>query len=227
VTAANYSAQPPAPGSYITIFGNFLANGTSVYNTPYLPVSISQVSVSFDILGVSVPGHLVFVSPTQINLQIPWELQGQPSVQLKVTVGDSSSAVYTFPLGTYSPGLFAIPATGGNIAAALDETNQIVTPANPVAQGHIVQLFADGLGPVTNQPASGDPAPASPLAETTAVPVVTIGGKTAQVVFHGMTPGNAALYQINAVVPNTGPGTQSITVSIGGVTSPASKIPVI
>ncbi len=226
VTAGTFSSQPPAPGSYISIFGNFLSSATATYSTPYLPISLDSVSVSFDNPNVSVPGHIVFVSPGQINLQIPWELAGQPSVQVKVTAADSVGAVYTMPLGNYSPELFQFSSGGQNLAAALDENNNAVTAANPVARGHAVQLFANGLGPVTNQPASGDPAPFSPLAETTSVPVVTIGGVTAQVLFYGMTPGNAGLYQINAVVPDTGTGLDSITVSIGGVTSPASVLAV-
>jgi uncharacterized protein (TIGR03437 family) len=226
VTAANYSTQAPAPGSYIAIFGTNLANTTTSYNTSYLPVALSTVSVSFDNPNVSVPGHIVFVSPGQVNVQIPWELQGQPSIQIKVSAGDSSGVVYTMPLGTYSPGFFEIPSGGQNLAAALDENNNIVTASNPVARGHVVQLFANGLGPVTNQPASGDPAPTSPLAQTTATPLVSIGGANAQVIFSGMTPGNAALYQINAVVPNTGTGIQQVTISIGGVTGATSLLPV-
>jgi minor extracellular serine protease Vpr len=207
---------------------NNLAAVTSSYSTPYLPVSLNQVSVSFDNPNVSVAGHIVFVSPGQVNVQVPWELQGQPSVQIKVSVGDSAGVVYTMPLGTYSPALFQIQSGGQNLAAALDESNNIVTASNPVARGHVVQLFANGLGPVNNQPASGDPAPTSPLATTTGTPmVVTIGGVNAQVNFSGMTPGNAALYQVNAVVPaNTGVGLQPITISIGGAGSATSLLPV-
>jgi len=32
------------------------------------------VSVSFDAANVSAPGHLVYVSPGQVNVQVPWEL---------------------------------------------------------------------------------------------------------------------------------------------------------
>ncbi len=94
----------------------------------------------------------------------------------------------------------------------------------------MVQLFANGLGPVNNQPASGDPAPLPPmLATTTTTPIVMIGGMTVPaqgVQFSGMTPGNAALYQINAVVPNTSTGLQTVTISIGGVVSQGVPIPV-
>ena len=226
VNAASYSNQPVAPGSYITLFGNNLAASASHYSTPYLPVALNQVTVSFDNPNVSAPGHIVFVSPGQVNVQVPWELQGQPSVQMKVSVADSSGLVYTLPLGTYSPALFQIQSGGQSFAAALDENYNVVTASNPVARGHVVQLFANGLGPVTNQPASGDAAPAGPLAETTLTPVVSIGGLNAQVNFSGLTPGNAALYQVNAVVPNTSVGPQPVTISIGGVVSAASTIPV-
>ena len=79
---------------------------------------------------------------------------------------------------------------------------------------------------MNNQPASGDPAPFPPmLATTTTTPVVMIGNMNAQVQFSGMTPGNAALNQINAIVPNTGTGLQPVTVSIDGVVSPTLVIP--
>jgi len=230
VNAANYANQPFAPGSYIALFGNNLAPSTTIYSTRYLPLSLNQVTVSFDNPNLSVAGHVEFVSPGQVNVQVPWELQGQTAVQVKVSVGDSSGVLYTMPLGTYSPAFFEIPSGGQNIAAALDQNNNVVTTTNPVAQGSVVQLFLNGLGPVTNQPASGGPAPPGPsFAETTTTPVVRIGGVVvpdSDIQFSGLTPGNAGLYQINAVVPNTGAGPQSITVTIGGVASPSSMIPV-
>jgi|GEM_PF-5450266 len=51
--------------------------------------------------------------------------------------------------------------------------------------------------------------------------------RPAGAVFSGLTPGNAALYQVNAVVPeNIGTGSQSIAISINGVASTAALIPV-
>jgi minor extracellular serine protease Vpr len=226
VNAANGMNQPLAPGSYISLYGTNFASSTSVYSTPYLPVSLNSVSVSFDTPNISVPGHIAFVSAGQLNVQVPWELQGQTAVQIKVSNGDSHGVVYTMPLGAYSPALFQFTSGGQTFAAALDEHSNIITTSHPVSRGHVVQLFANGLGPVNNQPASGDPAPSNPLATTTTTPIVMIGGMNAQVQFNGMTPGNAALYQINAVVPNTSAGLQPITISIGGVVSPTVLIPV-
>jgi uncharacterized protein (TIGR03437 family) len=225
--------QPVAPGSYISLFGTNLANATGSFFTSYLPVAINEVSVSFDTPAVSAPGHLTYVSPNQVVAQIPWELQsalaaGQTAAQIKVNFSFNSGAVYNLPIATYSPAFFESPV---GFVAALDQNNQAINASNAAAQGSVVQLFVNGLGPVTNQPASGDPSPLSPLlAQTVATPTVTIGGLNAPVQFSGLTPGAVGLYQINAVVPNTGAGLQQITVSIGdgqnGAQSPVSHLQV-
>jgi uncharacterized protein (TIGR03437 family) len=90
-----------------------------------------------------------------------------------------------------------------------------------------VQLFLNGLGPVSNTPADGAAAPVSPLAETTTKPIITIGGQTATVSFSGLAPNYASLYQVNFVVPpGTASGMQAITCSIGGVTSKTAYLAV-
>jgi len=109
-------------------------------------------------------------------------------------------------------------------AVALDENSNVITPSNPAKQGHFIQLYCNGLGPVTNQPASGDPAPVSPLATTLTTPIVSIGGQNAQVLFSGLTPTQVGLYQLNVVVPNGVTGTVPVIVNIGGFASPPSRI---
>ncbi|HXA64022.1 MAG TPA: S8 family serine peptidase [Bryobacteraceae bacterium] len=209
-----------APGSYVSIFGSNLSDFTDFAKTIVLPLAIDYAMVSFDAANISVPGHLIYVSPGQVNLQVPWELQGQGSAQVKVTIDFSYGNVVTLHLSNYSPAFFEI---GGGNVAALDSGNQVIGTGNPAKQGQTVQLYLNGLGPVNNQPASGDPAPSSPLATCMSAPTVTIGGKTATSSFCGLAPGFPGLYQINATVP-TGltPGSQPITVSIGGQTSQAA-----
>jgi uncharacterized protein (TIGR03437 family) len=210
VDAAGFvSGRAVAPGSYIAIFGNNLAPAVQSETTLNLPVAIGEVSVSFDTPTTSVPGHLEFVAPGQVNVQVPWELQGQTSAQIKVSVQDSSGALYTLPIAPYAPGIFAVVDAGGNPISA----------TNPAIQGQPVVIYCNGLGPVTNQPASGDPSPVSPLATTVTTPVVSIGGQSAPVVFSGLTPTSVGLYQINTTVPSTGPGTKVISLSTGGVTA--------
>ena len=213
-----------APGSYASIYGTDLSDAFHIESTPYLPVSLSDVSVSFDAPGVSQPGRIHFVSGRQVNVQIPWELQGQPSAKVKVTVSTFlNSFVATVPLAAYSPGIFEV----SGLAAAQDANGTLITRSHPAARNGAVVLYVNGLGAVSNTPPTGEPSSGSPLSQTTSTPTVLIGGKQAEVLFSGLTPGVVGLYQINAVLAaDTPTGDQQVVVSIGGVSSKASVLPV-
>jgi uncharacterized protein (TIGR03437 family) len=218
--------RPVAPGSYIAIFGSGLSDTTDDAVTTVLPLAIDFVHVSFDAPppGPSVPGHLMYVSPGQVNVQVPWELQGQTSAQIKVTIDFSDGNVITVPLSDYAPSMFEF---GTGVVASLDQNFQVIGASNPAQRGQTIHVFANGLGPVTNQPASGEPAPSSPSALTTTTPVVTIGGQQAPVTFSGLTPGFAGLYEIDLTVPpGLNPGNFPISVTIGNRTSKPSGISV-
>jgi uncharacterized protein (TIGR03437 family) len=227
--AVNFTA-PVAPGSYATIFGSNLSYTTDEnYSALRLPLAMDQVTVSFDaaatgsLPAISVPGHLVYVSPGQINIQVPWELQGYPSAQMKVTLFEYGFGnVVTVPLANYTPAIF-----GSSVAAAEDVNGHVISASNAATRGSFIELFCNGLGPVTNQPASGDSAVASPFSSTTSQATVTIGGVSANVTFSGLASGFPGLYQVNLQIPtNIQAGNQPIIVSIGGVSSPASTLPV-
>jgi uncharacterized protein (TIGR03437 family) len=195
--APPFLTQGMQPGSYITIYGNDLADTTLEKSTPLLPVSLGQVSVSFDGGGISLPGRLSYISPGQINVQIPWEFQGQSSVQMKVTLyGYLWGGLYTVPLATYSPGIFAF---------------------TDAKRGGIIVIYANGLGPVSTPQSSGHAASLTELVSTNTMPTATIGGIPASVKFSGLAPGWEGLYQVNVEVPAGAPtGTQTLTLSIGG-----------
>jgi uncharacterized protein (TIGR03437 family) len=220
--------QGLAPGSYISIFGTALADAIVGTPTLSLPVSVGTVSVSFDGGGLSLPGHIHFASPGQVDVQIPWEFEGQSSVQMTVSVGYIPSAVYTVPLNTYSPGIFEFSDNGHLSAAATDANGVVFTQANPAKRGQTIVLYVNGLGPVDQKQSSGDPTPQPPpLANTAVLPTVKIGNSAAHVDFSGLSPGWVGLYQVNVDVPqNAATGSQPIVVSIGGVDSKASVLPV-
>jgi len=225
------TGQGLAPGSYISIFGRGLAGATRVFSTPYLPLSLAGVSVSFDVPArkLSLPGRISYVSDGQINLQVPWELQGLNSAIMKVSIGESSSALWDVPLNDYSPAFFEYtePSSGRSLVAGLDENNKLIGTGNAVRRGRPAQLYVNGLGPVDNPPPSGEPSPASPLARTRMMPTVTIGGREAQVSFSGLAPYFVGLYQVNVTVPAEAPaGIQPIVISSNGVVSKTASLPI-
>ncbi|HWB98127.1 MAG TPA: S8 family serine peptidase, partial [Bryobacteraceae bacterium] len=218
-----------APGSYVSIFGSNLSDATRALSASSLPLSMAGVSVSFDGGGLSLPGRLSYVSGDQINVQIPWEFQGQSSVQMKVITDGILSSVYTVPLKDYAPAAFEYQDSGSGqqLAAVLDLNYQLVTVAHPAQRGQYIQLYANGLGPVNNQPASGEPSPSEPLATTRVTPTVTIGGQQAAVQFSGLVPPYVGLYQINVQVPDgASPGVQPLVITANGVTSKTANLPV-
>lgn len=236
VDAAVYM-QPIAPGSYINIYGQNLVDPEFLNNpngdlataldspsTGALPLTLDSTTVTFDVpsAGISVPGYVYFVSPGVVSVFVPRELQGQTSAQLKVSVDETVFGnVVTVPLSDYAPQLFQNPA---GVATAFDQNGKLITPTNPVARGAVAVFYANGLGPVNNPPASGDPAGSS---TTTTQPVVRIGAQNAQVLFSGLAPGSAGEYQINAVVPaGISAGTQTVIFEIGGQTSQPASITV-
>ncbi len=223
-----------APGSLISIFGTALSEATRFVSTAYLPLSMSGVSVSFDVpeRGISVPGRLHYVGPTQINLQIPWELEGLNSAQMKVSIGPlTESALYSVPLNRYGPAFFERPDPGGSgrqIIAASHVNGRLVSSQEPARPDEIVLLFANGLGPVDNRPPSGELTPLSPLSRTLEMPTVTVGGSPATVEFSGLAPTFAGLYQLNIRVPR---GLEAgrlyeVILTIGGVRAKTAFLPV-
>jgi uncharacterized protein (TIGR03437 family) len=239
VDAASFKLTTVAAGSWISVFGTNMTDTTqgnsgvnsafadcslcNVVNQP-LPMGIDGAAFSFDTSSQSLPGRVNYVSPGQLNLQVPWELAGS-SADVKVIVNYTYSPLYTLSLAPYSPGFFVIDSA--NDVAALDLSYNLVDSSNPVARGSYVQLYLNGLGPVTNQPGDGLAAPGPPnLAMTKATPTVTIGGQAATAIeFSGLAPGFVSLYQVNAQVPTSiSAGPQTITCSIGGVTSATAQL---
>ncbi|HKE29949.1 MAG TPA: S8 family serine peptidase [Bryobacteraceae bacterium] len=209
--------QGLAPGSYISIYGANLADAVLGEFTTSLPVSLAQTNVTFDGGGLSLPGHLQFVSPGQVNVQIPWEYAGQSSVQMKVVTSYLYSALYTVPLAAASPGVFA----------TTDTSYQSITASNPAKRGSTILLFANGLGSVSRPQVSGEPASSAQLVNTSTPAAVSIGGVSAQVAFSGLAPGLVGCYQVNVVIPPNAPtGTEQMVVSVNGVASSPINITV-
>jgi uncharacterized protein (TIGR03437 family) len=208
------------------INGSSLSDVSDQTSNTRLPIALDFVAASFDVPSanppISAPGHVLEVTPTQVAVQVPWELSGQKSALLKVTLVCSTSNVVTVSLADYAPAWFERSA---GVVFAFDANGNAVTAASPAKSGTQVTLIANGLGPVSNQPASGDPGPTSQQAATTTKPVVMIGGQAATVISSVLTPGVPGQYSVTVTVPSGVSGSSPATIAIGGVTSKASNLP--
>ena len=199
-TTATIAGTPgaPVPGSLISIEGNFLLLAPAAATAFPIPDVLGGLSFQFG--GTPVP--LFYASGTRVSAQVPWEVQGESQASLTASYNGQTSAPQTVNLSAYSPGIFAINGEGSGQGAILDTNYRLVDATNPATAGTTqVQIFCTGLGPVSNQPATGAPAPSNPPAQTTTTPTVTIGGAPATVQFSGLAPGTVGLYQVNVLVP--------------------------
>ena len=171
----------------MSVYGiNF--SGDAITGAAGFPLLTSLAGVSVLVDAKAVP--VLSVSPWQINVELSQE-----------TPVKSTNFQALFDTGVVTPAeVAAVETTGPAVfltdaqqAAVLHAgTSILADDAHPAKAGEILEMFGTGLG-VTEPPIpAGQPAPANPLSEANA---------DAQVLFAGLAPGFAGVYQVNFVVP--------------------------
>jgi len=224
VNSATFAAGAPvAPGSLVSVYGTFPVNAAQANVTPW-SAALSGLSIRFG--GIQAP--LSYVSATQVNIQVPWEMAGQTQASVTATVASETTTAQTVSLANFAPGVFVMNAQGqGAVVDAL--SGHLIDPSSPATAGATyISIYCTGLGPVTNQPATGAAPSASVFSETIMPPTVTVGGVPASILFSGLAPTFVGLYQINVQVPAAVPfgNTVPLVVSIGGATAKTVTIAV-
>jgi uncharacterized protein (TIGR03437 family) len=208
----------PSGGSIASLFGTGLAVSAVTATTLPLPTTLGGTTVTIG--GIAVP--LFAVSPAQINFQFPYEICCTEQMPVTVTVNGVSSNTVLVAAGAYGTffTMFSADSSGsGQGAIQIADTSILAAPAGsipgalsrPVGRGESLSIYCLGLGPVTNAPAAGNPAPADPLARSL-TPTVWIGGILAPVTFAGLAPGTVGVYQVNVQVPAGAPSGEAVPV---------------
>ena len=200
-----------APGQLIAIYGSDLA--PSVVSAAVQPLPLSLAGVSATVNGISAP--LWFISPGQINLQIPYEVGGSTAV-LGIN-NNGKVAASTFPMSSAAPGIFAYQGA--------------LVPAASARAGQTIVGFITGDGDVTPTLATGATAAAgstlAQLPQSRQPLSLTVGGEQARIVFNGIVPGLIGVTQVNFTVPaDVAAGDQPVVVTAGGVSSTPVKLTV-
>ncbi|HEY6390911.1 MAG TPA: choice-of-anchor X domain-containing protein [Bryobacteraceae bacterium] len=205
VNAASFAA-PVARGGLASLFGAGLSPVLDAASRLPLPRNLDDLRVTVN--GVDAP--LLYISPTQVNFQVPFETPARGGIPVVVNRAGSASSTFSITVADNAPGIFTYQRTAtvrDPVIAHADAT--LVTPDRPAAPDEVVILYATGVGALNNAPATGEGAPLSPLASAITPPVVMVGGTQAQVLFAGLTPFFVGLVQVNFRVPSTLPATGS------------------
>jgi uncharacterized protein (TIGR03437 family) len=206
------NATTLAPGELISIFGANLAKVSTDlrgWTGSTLPFFLNGVSV--DVAGRQAP--LLYVSPGQINAQIPVDAPAGP-VAVTVSNGNALGTAYTVSLAAIAPAIFFSP-----VPAVLKNADfSLVSSSNPAKAGDVLLIYATGLGQTAPAIATGGVVGAGVLAQTAPV-TATIGGKSAPVIYSIASPGAAGLYQVAVTVPSGLTGNVALMISEGGVAS--------
>ena len=213
VNAADYSPGPFAPNSVLSIFGSNLSWYTGAFSasvsSPSVPLALSGVQVYVD----NWPAPLLYVSPSQINFLIPSD-ESPGSISVRVVRESTSGPFVSLNLVDGAPALF----DAGGFAIATHADGSLLTDASPGQPGEIVVVYATGLGATDPDPEAGEiPEAAAPLhwLSSLSISLNAAALPSALILYAGVTPGCAGLYQLNIQLPQDVPADPVIQVSMG------------
>jgi len=199
-------------GSLSSIFVTGLQGPQGIILATRYPLlnELAGVSVWIDSLPAPILAVAFLDGYQQINVQVPWEGRFPPQVVKVAQKGIEAQTRNV--LGVFWSVFFSDASGYGIIQHASDYS--LVTPQNPAHAGEYLIAYAENLGPVSNQPATGSPSPFNPLAEsipvgnpaclvTNVVNVVQIGSTGVAPSYIGLTPSSVGLYQVNFKVPSS------------------------
>lgn len=206
------------PGGLLSIFGAGLSIETAAAEGLPLPRRLADVEVRIN--GIRAP--LLFVSPGQINLQVPFEIAGGIAQIVVSTLAGESAGVLA-EVASVQPGVFFDGGSGfGSIVYASDGRS----PWNrPAMAGEFISIYASGLGPVSPRTETGEAALSLLLSFNDLPVTVLLDGRRLEPQFAGLTPGFAGLWQVNVQLPaDLPPGEYELALEVDGKRSNAVRI---
>ena len=188
-------------GSIVTIFGKNLSLETATATTLPLPNQLGNTTVLMN--GFAAP--LFYVSPTQINAQVPRAIFVDIGiVRITVNNGKETSRVVEAESNVYSPGIFTVDGSGCGAPVVVDAlTWKLPSENQSFAPWDIVTMLSTGASPYPLLP---DGVPAPPLSFSGGGPAAPlVDGIEARVLFTGKAPGMVGVDQINFQIPENAP----------------------
>jgi adhesin/invasin len=231
---ANFVAESAAPGEILAVFGDQLAPpGTLAQNPGLPPLATTLGTVQVLVNGTSAP--LYFVSPGQVNFQLPYEAPVGQVVTVQVVSNGKPGNLRPLSVSAIVPRLLVwtpnVIAGGYGIVVNQDFSLTLPSPVagfttHAAKPGDTITIYCVALGQTTPAAVTGAAAGSTPLEAISNV-TVTFGGlfegtqTTVPAIFAGLTPTAVGLYQVNVTIPANVPvgSGVSATVNLNGVSS--------
>ncbi len=222
VNSATNASGPLAPNTIASLYGQNLSWTTRAVSADdlrqgSLPTMLTGTGVW--VLINNVPAPLYFVSPTQINLLIPGNLL-PGTVHLQIVRDGRAGPKVRLRLREAAPALYLLDET---TAIAVRPDGSVATADNPARPGEVVVLYGTGFGPTRPDFPPGVLAPfAAELEKRDEFSLWLDGAPVVaeNVLYAGVTPGFAGLYQINLRLPEGIAPRPEIRIVASGVLSP-------
>ena len=206
--AASY-APVIAPQMLVSIFGHDFSNLTFTSTANPLPTQLNGTTVTFN--GISAP--ILYLSPTQINAEVPAALQGSLSADVVVTTVKGASNTVTVPISDgKAMGVFTQGSSGcGQIAAfnvhadgsiAVNTTQNSLDPQTDLG----LSIFLTGIGPFVDRqdgiPWQFNPNDQArpPMAAILGIPNLSSFRTLLNISYAGPAPGLVGVDQINGLL---------------------------
>lgn len=198
-----------ANGSLGSIFGYNLARTIEAARATPLPLEMGGVSI---MIGRTA-APLLYVSPTQVNFQFPFEL-GMGDTTLDFQIDGQTVLSRQVRIVAIAPGFFTQSGDGRGPGIVVHASDfRLVTRDNPATAGEILALYATGLGRGEKQVRTGETAAMEPNPAAHADLFSLAADSRGQTILYaGLAPGMVGVYQINFVFdPTPGPGEKELT----------------
>ena len=226
VNSASYVSGPISPGELVTIAGTAIGPMVPAYLTLDQNGNVSTSLGGVQVLFGGFPAPLTYVSSTQINAIVPYEILGVffPSVQVEY-LGQPLSNSLELTATAVAPAIFTLNASGTGPGAILNQDYSTNSPNNPASKGSYIAVYMTGEGQTSPPGVTGKITALSatpPLTPQPLLPVTAlINGQPASVVFYGEAPGIVSgVMQVDIQIPTNAPsGNLPISVSVGVVSS--------
>ena len=220
--AGDTPSSAVAPGSIIAIYGHSLAPTVEIGRVNPLAQFIGGVTVTVNdrILG------LLFVSPDQINAQIPSDLP-YGDYTLTVRSAGQPDVTATFSVARNAPGIFFQTMNDQPYAIALHEDGSLVTPDSPASAGETISVLGTGFGPYGGKVIDGFFPPNPPPALADSV-IITTDDLSPVPAWSGAAAGYTGIAITKFQVPDgmAAGSNVSLKVTINGVDSNTVMLPV-